>query len=231
MLSLAVAFTLPDHPGLALFADDRDPALVHVLPLTLTLLSPKGRFDGQLTVMGRGPAERPVAVTTGFWMVRLAPPPDTADRLAVAAALSTAERTVRLVGAEAAVTVTLTLAEGVSATRHSENWQGSALTLDGQVADATAAALLAAWRNGLPDAGVTLDLTLTGTTGPATLNHTTHRSALRFEPDATRRDTGDTRLNLTVRRTVSRHLRHRSALPGLTPALLRSALMLSGFDS
>jgi hypothetical protein len=230
MLSLGQAFTVPSHPDVACFVDDREAGLIHVLPLTLSALSSSGLFEGQFTVFGSGPVERPAGVTAGFWMLRLAPPSVAADRTALARALDKGGTPVRLVAAEAGLSATVRLGDGITATRIADHWQGTALAFDGQVADAAAAALLAAWRAGLPDAEVTLDLAVTGSIGPSSFSQSVSHKALQFEPEATVAETRDTRLNVTLRRIDTRRLRVRSRLHGLTPKITRVSLMLSGFD-
>lgn len=120
----------------AVFADEAEPRLVHVLPLSLSIAR------GQLTVMGQ----------TGLWQITLAAPP----RDAVQAALPGQ----RLLAAEALAEVVLTLIPGLTARQVLRDWRGGAVQFSGEVSPL--APLQQAWTQGLPDARLALTLTISG---------------------------------------------------------------------
>lgn len=223
MLTLGSLTTLPGRPGLLVFADDSDPGLRHLLSVALVAEGP-----GALTVMGRGPRDRPEGVLGGFWALSLRGALSEADRTAIASALAAAEGAVpRLVMADARLVLDASL--GPEAAAHAEvaGWRGGTVALNGELpAGEPGLALARAWERGLPDARADLALTLTGMGEPAeivlderSLGLTAGPGGMRMaSSDSSTRSRRQSAATLTIRRR--QHLR----LPGRAP------VVWAGFD-
>lgn len=223
MLTLGSVTTLPGRPGLLVFADDGDPGLRHLLAVGLVAEGP-----GALTVMGRGPRNRPEGVLGGFWSLSLRGAVSDADRAAIAAALAAPDGAApRLVMADARLVLDADLGADVAAQAQVAGWRGGTVALNGELpAGEAGLALARAWERGLPDARADLALTVTGMGEPSeivlderSLGLTAGPGGMRMTGyDSSTRSRRQSAATLTVRRR--QHLR----LPGRAP------VVWAGFD-
>lgn len=231
MIVPAGGFVLPEVPDLAVFADDAQDGLFHVLPMRLAATGADGAVAGQLIVTGRGPPARDDAVAGAFWSLALAPAATAADRDRVAAALGDAKGPARLITAEARVHVEVTLAPGVTARADARDWRGTPLLIDGRAADAaTAVALRRAWGAGLPEAAAVMVLTLAGSAqrsfraGLSRARRIAWDGATTTEAEASAGDVA-----LTLIPAAMHRLTRRFSL-ALRPDRARAVLFHTGFD-